>query len=680
MSDQRFERETLSDFDRASSLEWLEANGLGGWASSTVSGAHTRRYHGLLVAATKPPAGRRVLLAKLDATLVLPDGARIELDANRYPGAIHPRGFERLVAFAREPFPTSTFEANGIRLRRVVGVGHGENTTYLTFELLAAPAEAAPIVLELRPMFAGRDMHSLARASAAREWRASEVAPPGVRFASAAEESDVWIEVTDAEYLPESSWYFDFEYSEERARGFDFRDDLHVPGVFRVALAPGRPVGVVASTERGPRRDAVARLAAEAARRERLVAMAAPRSELERRLVLAADSFLVRRGERAGSGGGPGWTLIAGYPWFADWGRDAMIALPGLCLETGRFVEAREILRGFAAAASEGMLPNRFPEAGEAPEYNTVDAALWLFVATQRYLDATDDDDCVRDELLPVLDEILGRYGHGTRYGIRADGDGLLLAGEPGVQLTWMDARVGERVITPRHGKPVEIEALWVNAIAIAAALHRRYGNGKRAAMLSRLAKVARSRFEELFWNAEKGELYDVVAGERRDPASRPNQLYALALPHPLLGRERALAVLDAVERKLVTPRGLRSLAADEPEYAPRYEGGPEARDAVYHQGTVWSFLAGIYVDALVRYRGAKGRRQAREFLDGFAAHLDEAGLGTISEIFDGDPTTAPDAGATASREAGATQTPRGAFSQAWSVGELLRALRKVRR
>jgi predicted glycogen debranching enzyme len=339
-----------------------------------------------------------------------------------------------------------------------------------------------------------------------------------------------------------------------------------------------------------------------------------------------------------------------------------MIALPGLCLETGRFVEAREILRGFAGVVSEGMLPNRFPESGEAPEYNTVDAALWMFVAGWRYLEATDDEGFVRDELLPALDQVLAGYGRGTRYGIRVDGDGLVEAGEDGVQLTWMDARVGERVITPRRGKPVEIEALWYNALAIAAALHRRFGNARRAAMLARLARMVKRRFEELFWNADKGELFDVVAGEAKDAASRPNQLYALALPHPLLPRAKALAVLEAVERKLVTSRGLRSLAADEPEYARRYQGGPEARDAVYHQGTVWGFLSGVWVDALVRYGGAKGRRRAKEHLASFGDHLDEAGLGTISEIFDGD----------------APHAARGAFAQAWSVGELLRAAKKV--
>ncbi|MEO8275321.1 MAG: amylo-alpha-1,6-glucosidase [Thermoanaerobaculia bacterium] len=665
--------DALRDFERAAELEWLETNGLGGWASSTVGGAHTRRYHGLLVAATRPPAGRRVLLSKLEETVVLASGSgeRIELGTNRFPGAIHPRGFDRLVSFARDPFPVCEYEDKGFRLRKRICAIHGENTVVVVYELLEG---GEGVVLELRPLLAGRDIHSLGRAEASRVWTGREVQPgPCVRFsvaaiaavaARAARETDLFIGIRGATFRPEGTWYFDFEYSEEKARGFDYREDLYMPGVFSLTLEVGRPVAVFVSTAEPAGRDPLQLVAAEKMRRACLLdraelpVNAGPGRDLERQLVVAADQFIVARDLEIGGGS----TIIAGYPWFADWGRDAMIALPGLCLETGRVAEAREILRGFADAASQGMLPNRFPEAGEAPEYNTVDAALWLFVTAQRYLDATGDDDFVCDALLPVMDDILAWYGRGTRYGIQVDGDGLLRAGEPGVQLTWMDARVGERVITPRTGRPVEIEALWYNALRIASTLHRRYGNARRAAMVGSLAKVVRARFEDQFWNAEKGELFDVLNGTERDPASRPNQLYALALPHPLLSREHASTVLDNVERKLVTPRGLRSLAADEPGYVPRYLGGPEERDAAYHQGTVWAFLAGIYVDALLRYRGAGGRRQARGYLQGFAVHLDEAGLGSVSEIFDAE----------------APHLPRGAIAQAWSVAELLRALRRV--
>ncbi|MEO8195375.1 MAG: amylo-alpha-1,6-glucosidase [Thermoanaerobaculia bacterium] len=657
-----FDRVALGDFEHAASLEWIEANGLGGWASSTVSGAHTRRYHGLLVAATRPPAGRRVLLSRLEETVVL-GGDRIELGANRFPGAVHPRGFDNLVAFSREDFPSSLYAVSGLRLRKTTGAISGENTTVMVYEIFdpdgAAVGEGSGgAVLELRPLFAGRDIHSLGRAEPGRTWAAVDVASPAIRFSAGKDETDVYIEVAGGEFRSAGSWYYNFEYSEERERGFDFREDLFQAGVFTVHLEVGRPVGVVISSEPRPGRSAERLLALELERRERLVRLAGPESGFARRLALAADQFLVRRGVPEENRS----TIIAGYPWFPDWGRDAMIALPGLCLETGRYSTAREILRAFGAAASEGMLPNRFPEAGEDPEYNTVDATLWLFVAVDRYRKATGDDEFVRGEMLPLFDDILSWHGRGTRFGIGVGGDGLLRAGSPGVQLTWMDAKVGDDVVTPRHGKPVEIEALWYNALRITAALHRRFGDAERSAMLGKLAGVVRDRFEAEFWNEAAGGLFDVVSEAGIDSTCRPNQIYALSLPHPLLPRDKAAAVLSTVEARLLTPRGLRSLAPGEPGYCPQYSGDPERRDRAYHQGTVWSFLLGAYIDALVRYRGSAGRRQGRQLLTGFAPHLREAGVGTISEIFDADPP----------------HLPRGAFAQAWSVAELLRAARKV--
>ena len=524
----RFRAGEPVDFDCASALEWLETDGLGGWASSTVSGAHTRRYHGLLVAATRPPAGRRVLLSRFEETVVVA-GSRTELGANRYPGAIHPRGFELLESFDRDPFPTAVYAGAGFRLRKTVGVTNGENTVLVIYELRG---ESGPVELELRPFFAGRDIHSLGVADPARVWEAVETESVAVvRFRSAAGEPDVWIEIPGAVYHAAGEWYHNFEYDEERARGFDFREDLYLPGVFTLRLEAGKPVGIAISTEERPGRAAGRLLADELARRQRLVALSGAESGLVRHLVVAADQFLVARPGAAVGGS----TIIAGYPWFADWGRDAMIALPGLCLATGRHAQAREILRAFVGALSEGMLPNRFPEQGEAPEYNTVDATLWLFVAVERYLAATGDAEFVRGELLPRLDECLAWHGRGTRFGIGVTGDGLLSAGAPGVQLTWMDAKVGDEVVTPRHGMPVEIEALWYNALRITAALHRRFGGRERAAMLGKLAGVVRQRFGERFWNEAEGALFDVVSEAGNDAACRPNQIYALSLPYPCL-------------------------------------------------------------------------------------------------------------------------------------------------
>jgi predicted glycogen debranching enzyme len=378
-------------------------------------------------------------------------------------------------------------------------------------------------------------------------------------------------------------------------------------------------------------------------------------SDIIRTLALAADQFLVRRGES-------GTTVIAGYPWFTDWGRDAMIALPGLCLVTGRHVEAKEILRAFAAVVDRGMLPNQFPDGGEAPEYNTIDATLWFFVAIRRYLDATGDEAFVRRELLPVLEDILVWHRRGTRHDIHQDRDGLLYGGEESVQLTWMDARAGNRVITPRRGKPVEIQALWYNVLRILADLRRRFGGD--AASLEEDAERARRRFVELFWNAAAGCLYDCVDQRDGAPARevdrrvRPNQILALALPFELLDPARAASVLRVVEAKLLTPLGLRSLAPEDPDYRPRYEGGPEERDGAYHQGPVWSWLLGPFTTALVRQRGEAGRLQARRIVERAAAHLAEACVGSVSEIFDAEPPF----------------RPRGCPAQAWGVAEWLRA------
>jgi predicted glycogen debranching enzyme len=368
-------------------------------------------------------------------------------------------------------------------------------------------------------------------------------------------------------------------------------------------------------------------------------------------MVLSADAFVVRRGEHLR-------TIIAGYPWFSDWGRDTMIALPGLVLATGRHGDAKKILHAFALGASQGMLPNRYPDAGDQPEYDTVDATLWFFVAVHEYLQATGDEAFVFGEILPVLREIVAWHDRGTRFGIRADSDGLLRAGEPGVQLTWMDAKVGDRAVTPRRGKAVEINALWHNALAILADLERRSGELAVAKKLGARAVQVKERFAEVFWNEAAGYLFDVVDGERRDASIRPNAIFALSLPHVLLDRERSRRVLKVVEEQLLTPFGLRSLSPDDPSYRPVYSGSPAERDGAYHQGTAWSWLLGPYATALVKVMGAAGKSKAKKLLEGTLPHLAEAGLGHISEIFDGE----------------APHAPRGCFAQAWSTGEILRA------
>ncbi len=656
-----FDRDVCTDFARSSSLEWLEANGLGGWAASSVSGAHTRRYHGLLVAATEPPVGRKVLLSRLDETIDA-NGQIFELGANRFPGAIHPRGFEHLAAFRQELFPTWEYEIGGAQLRKTIAAVHlesDENATLVLYELCSplplGPLGEGPGVravrLTLRPFFAGRDFHSLGHANdfVRREGTFEEST---LRYQSYDGLPAVFLHVPGGDYAPSPDWWRRFEYDLERERGLDFEEDLFTPGTITVELAPGSRLGLLISTAPPAGRDAWDLFETEQARRLSLLEPFETGDPFTRALALAADAFLVRRG--AGLS-----TVIAGYPWFSDWGRDSMIALPGLCLTTGRFAEAKGILRAFGRAASEGLLPNRFSDAAdEAPEYNTVDATLWFFVAAWDYLEATGDGAFVRDELMPVFEDILAWHERGTRHGIRVEADGLLHAGEPGVQLTWMDAKVGDWVVTPRTGFPVEIQALWANALAITAELCDRFGREEQAADLRGRAERVRERFVERFWNEEAGGLYDVIHQEGQDASVRPNQIFALSLPFPLLEGKRAERLLALVESKLLTPRGLRTLSADDPRYRPIYIGGPLERDGAYHQGTVWPWLLGPYLTALVRLGGESGKRQGRKILEEFAPHLAEAGIGTVSEIFDAEPPHAP----------------RGCPAQAWSVAELLRA------
>jgi predicted glycogen debranching enzyme len=637
----------LHDFDRCSKLEWLETNGLGGWASSTVAGAHSRRYHGLLVAALDPPVNRMLLVSKLDETLHL-NRSTHPLSSNRYPGVVHPDGHSRLTTFRRDLFPVFEWSVAGVELRKTIAGIHGENTTVVLYEVSAAPCR---FTLELQPLLTWRDIHHLGPDATISE--RSPFDAHTLRWRPVEDGPEVFIQVPGGSFEHHSDWFRNFEYEIERRRGFDFTEDLWTPGRILVELGAGDRLAVIISTQPSDSRDGDALLASEAARREELVKRLPAHTDLTRTLTLAADQFVVRRGEDLR-------TIIAGYHWFTDWGRDTMIALPGLCLATGRHDDARRILRAFAAGIDRGMLPNRFPDSGEEPEYNTVDATLWFFVAIHSYLQATGDLELVRDELLPVLRDIVDWHDRGARYGIRVDSDGLLLAGEPGVQLTWMDAKIGDWVVTPRHGKAVEVNALWHNALAILADLEERCGDAGTVTALRRRAERVRRAFGRSFWNDEIGCLNDVISEDGGVDASiRPNQIFALSLPFPLLSKTRARRVLEVVEERLLTPFGLRSLSPEDPAYRPHYTGDPRSRDSAYHQGTVWSWLLGPTITALVRYRGEEGREQARRLIEGFGRHLSAAGLGSVSEIFDGDPP----------------HTPRGAAAQAWGVAEVLRAI-----
>ncbi len=642
-----FDRKICGDLDSALRREWLETNGLGGFASSTLPGLNTRRYHGLLTAATRPPVGRMLLLSKLEETLVL-GGERYELSANQYPGAVHPQGYRFLKAFRLDPFPVFTYEVEGVELERSVFMVHGENTTVVEYRLLDGAARKCK--LEVRPLIALRDYHSTTHENSSIN-PAVESAPGLVTFTPYAGLPALHLAHNAAALDPAGFWFRNFEYAVERERGLDFSEDLFSPCGLAFDLSARKAATVIASTEVRAAANAGALRRTEVARRQAIRAAAPVKDPLVEDLCAAADQYLVARGEQ--------YTVIAGYPWFSDWGRDTMIALPGLTLTTGRPEVARGILLTFAQHVDRGMLPNRFPDAGEQPEYNTVDATLWFFEAVRAYLAHTGDYDFARQHLYAVLADILAWHFRGTRHGIKVDPSGLLTSGEPGVQLTWMDAKIGDWVVTPRHGKPVEIQALWYNALCVMEELAQKFGDHAGEVRYKAAAATARWSFNRLFWNEAAGCLYDVVNGGPPDASLRPNQIFAVSLHHTMLTPERARSVVEVVERELLTPAGLRTLPPGDPRYAPHYQGDARSRDSVYHQGTVWPWLMGPFLTAYVKVHGSRtARPKMAAWLENFAQHLSEAGLAQISEIFDADPPF----------------TPRGCFAQAWSVAELLRA------
>jgi len=647
----KFDKKMLSDFDQALKLEWLETNGVGGYAAGTVSGANSRKYHGLLVSAEHPPVERVVALSKLEETLVVKNGneeERFELGANQYPGAIHPKGFQYLKRFEREMFPVFTYEAGGVEIKKTIAAVHGENTTLAIYEVLRA---RKAFTLELLPLSSCRDFHSLTFANDAigRQYLFDEGVFRTMNYHGCPE---IFVSVPGSTFHEDQTWYRNFEYAVERERGLDFREDLYTLGRFSVTLRKGDVLGVIVSTDDPTGRDAMALFAQETKRRESLIGKFAGNETLMR-LALAADQFIVKRGTLS--------TIMAGYPWFADWGRDTMIALPGLCLATGRYDEAKKILLQFANSVSEGMLPNRFSDYEEPPEYNTIDATLWFFVAVYQYYKATTDKTILK-EIVPILDDIIAWHDRGTRYNIKVDAaDGLLSGGQEGVQLTWMDAKVSDWVVTPRRGKAVEINALWYNALCIISALHTEADHVEQSKVYALRAEKVKDQFNACFWNEDRQALYDYISDSEKNSALRPNQVYALSLPFPLLSKDRAKKVLSTVTDHLLTPRGLRSLSPDDPEYRPVYLGGVWHRDGAYHQGTVWGYLLGPYADAVMYVKEEKGKQEVARLLQKFLQHLDEACIGSLSEIFDGE----------------APHAPRGCFAQAWSVAEALRIAAK---
>jgi predicted glycogen debranching enzyme len=651
-----FDKDTCSDFETALSKEWLETNGLGGFASSTLIGCNTRRYHGLLVAATHPPAGRMMLVNGLEEWVVVGD-TRYYLSCHQYPGVVHPRGFENLIGFRLDPWPIWTYRIGAMILEKSLTMIHGQNTVILTYKVRK---EANGAELILRPLLTGRDFHALHKENNDLHLRTDAQngvcvlhSYPGV--------PDVYFHHSAKEFISGFNWYRQMEYARESERGLDFHDDAWSPGEFRYASLNGPEAVMVVTTEGGGYFDSTYLLNAERERRKKLLSGWEAADDVTHHLVLAADQFLVQRGAAAAPESPK--SLLAGYPWFEDWGRDTLIALPGLLLVPGRFEEAKAILKTYADHARDGIVPNRFPERDGEPDYNTVDASLWLIVAVFHYLRYTKDFEFVRTHLWNGLKDIIGHYQNGTRFHIRMDLDGLIYAGQSGTQLTWMDAKVGERVVTPRIGKPIEIQALWYNALRIMDQIANRLGEKQEAKGWMGLAEKVWASINRLFWYEEGGYLYDVVSGEERDASLRPNQIFAVSLPFESVTPDRAARIVDVLEDRLLTPFGLRTLDPRDERYVSSYKGTPAERDAAYHQGTVWPWLIGPFLTAYQKVHGKSNKVQShiRAHLALLLTHLWEAGLGTVSEIFDGDMP----------------HEPRGCIAQAWSVGEVLRLLRE---
>lgn len=654
----RLGRGIVNSAELSTTHEWLVTNGIGGFAAGTVSGVLTRRYHGLLVAALTPPLGRTLMVSKLDETAHYNEQSYPLFTNSWSANSFFTEGHKLLDSFHLDgTTPVWQFSIGDALLEKRIWMQQGANTTYVTYKLLRG---SGPLRLNAKAIVNYRDYHGETSASG---WQMDvDTVPKGLRITAHETASEFYLLSTSGAWTQQHAWYRNYHLAIEAYRGFKAREDHLFAAEYVVTLEAGQSATLVLSTEPSPTLDGTLAWETQVAHTRRILeshtslepAGQAPPSEQEKRiehLMLAADQFIVTRSV---DGDQDGRSVIAGFPWFSDWGRDTMIALPGLTLSTGRFDIAANILRTFARFVDGGMLPNRFPDGDSAPEYNSVDATLWYFEAIRAYHAATNDVELVR-ELFPVLEDIVAAFRQGTRYRIRQDPyDYLLYAGQEGSQLTWMDAKVGDWVVTPRIGKAIECNALWYNALCVmhdfALLLH---ADADRFRIMAGQVKQGMGKF----WNESAGYCYDVIGGPLGKQADlRPNQLFAVSLKHSPFSAEKQRAIVDACARHLLTPHGLRSLAPFESDYVGTYGGDPRKRDGSYHQGTAWGWLIGPFVSAHLRVYDDPV--QARSFLLPLLNHLEETCVGQMSEIFDGD----------------VPHTPRGAFAQAWTVAEVLRS------
>jgi len=664
-----FDSNVCRNFDAASALEWYATNGMGGYAGGTVAGVNTRKYHGYLVVAAHPPVQRFVVLSRVEDRAIV-GNAVTDLSSNEFVDIIHPQGYRNLLSFeiGDTGGPVWRYQVGDAVIEKSLVLVHGQDTAIVKYELITPPKNNAAVRLQVQPMLAGRDFHATIQLYHRPWWTLNAETPDCLTLK--APECPVALSLShNAEkFSTNACWWYNFTFRVERTRGYPDREDLWTPGVLEFSLTPGKPVGFIASTKPiawSKHEELTAQARARYAQLKNTFAEITQRDELLTSLGIAADQFVVQRGTAGGVGGSPGtsnrpMSVIAGYPWFEDWGRDTFISLCGLTLVTGRFDIARSILVTFADHMKDGLLPNRFPDKAYKPDYNTVDAAMWFVHAAYQYWRYSGDVKLLREYLYRPLCQIIEKYASGTDFGIKMDADGLIRAGSHGHQLTWMDAKVGDWVVTPRHGKPVEINALWYNNLRIMTNLARLNGDNARAEKFAGIAQQVANSFPLKFFNEQTSCLFDYIDDNGRgDGAVRPNQLVAVALPFSPLSAAMRQKIVEACQRQLLTPMGLRTLAPGSMGYHGRCAGDQRARDMAYHQGTVWPWLIGPFISAYVKVNGntIEARKKAREFITPFEDHLQHAGLGSISEIADGEPP----------------HTPRGTPAQAWSVAEVLR-------
>ncbi|MFC1855726.1 amylo-alpha-1,6-glucosidase [Thermodesulfobacteriota bacterium] len=638
-------QDILTNYQSAIKKEWLVTNGIGGYASSTLVGCNTRRYHGLLVASLNPPVERTVLVSKLEE--VLHRGQEYHfLSTNRYPNTISPEGFKYAFSFSSDPFPKTVFAVKDYVVEKEVFMVHGENTTIVTYKV-TSPDER--VIFSFSPLIACRDFHWLMRENMeffghVLKRKKDIVVKPFYKM------PPIHIRADHTTYDNYGVWYKNMEYEAEQDRGLNFQEDLFNVGRFSVRVKGEKTINVILSDHDVSDYDVDKLRAAELKRIKALCNKADCKSKTGEKLVIAADKFIANIGTRKRA-------IIAGYHWFGDWGRDALISIPGLLFTTKRYSDAKKVLTALGSAIKDGLVPTLFTDYKGEPQYNSIDTSLWFIYIGYLYFKETNDKEFMTKKLMPWFEEIFEAYKAGTRYNIKVDTDGLVAGGDETTQLTWMDVKIGDETVTPRHGKPVEVNALWYNALCILEELTK---NQKQKKIYTALIKKVKTSFNKKFWNKKEKCLYDVVGyNDEKDESVRPNQIFAVSLKFSILTQKKEEAVFSKVQHDHLTPFGLRSLSKDSEFYHGRYRGNQPHRDRAYHQGTVWSWLIGPYIDAYVKLNGLKKeqKQSIRHVMKSLFSHLDDYGVGGISEIFDGD----------------GPHMPRGCIYQAWSVAEVLR-------